>query len=74
VSPPGYTALPIDLNSTEVTTSFTNQAFETISSAINVVAGDVVYVRVQRFPGTSDDSYAGELGIMQQSGVLTAPE
>ena len=72
VSPPGYTALPIDLNSTEVTTSGTNQAVETISSAITVIAGDIVYVRVRRFPGTSDDSYAGELGIMQQSGVLTA--
>lgn len=63
-----YTALTI----TTVTLVGPNQAVEAESSIIGLTAGDIIYIKVQRTPNTSSDAYAGELGIMQQTGILTA--
>jgi hypothetical protein len=63
-----YTALTI----TTVATVGANQAVEAVSSAVAVAPGDIVYVQVQRSPGTSGDAYTGEVGVMQQLGVLTS--
>lgn len=49
-----------------------NQAVEALSAEITVAPGDLVYIKVQRSPAATDDQYAGELGIMQQVGVLTS--
>jgi hypothetical protein len=49
-----------------------NEAVEAISDAVTVDPGDIVYVKVERTPEDVSDSYGGELGIMQQVGVLTS--
>lgn len=64
-----YSAMTIN---TVATLSQANEAVEAASNAVNVNPGDVVYVKVERTPADVSDSYAGELGIMQQIGVLTS--
>lgn len=64
-----YTSLTID---TVATLTVANQAVEAVSDAIEVTPGDIVYVQVTRTPTAPSDAYAGELGIMQQVGVLTS--
>jgi len=49
-----------------------NQAVEATSSLIAVAAGTIIYIKIQRTPAAVGDAYAGELGIMQQTGILTA--
>lgn len=63
-----YTALAI----TTVASLTANQAVEANSSAFAVLPGDIVYVQVQRTPSAVGDTYAGELGLMQQVGILTS--
>jgi hypothetical protein len=63
-----YTALTMNT----VATLLANQAVEAISAAIAVDPGDIVYIKVTRTPSSPSDNYAGELGIMQQVGVLTS--
>ena len=63
-----YTSLTI----VTVATVATNQAVEALSSAIAVNPGDIVYIKVLRNPADPGDNYAGEVGIMQQIGVLTS--
>lgn len=48
-----------------------NYAIEALTAAVDVVAGDVVYVRVTRV-NPSGDGYVGELGVMQQNGILSS--
>lgn len=57
---------------TVATTSASNQAVEATSTAISVTAGDIIYIKVQRTPSAVSDTYSGELGIMQQVGILTS--
>ena len=63
-----YVALTIPT----IATISANQAVEAASSAIAVAPGDIVYIRVQRTPAAVGDTYAGELGVMQQVGLLTS--
>jgi hypothetical protein len=63
-----YTALTINT----VALVGANQAVEANSSLIQVNAGSIIYVKVERTPASLNDAYAGELGIMQQTGILTA--
>jgi hypothetical protein len=63
-----YTALAINT----VATLTTNQAVEALSDAIAVDPGDIIYIKVTRTPSAPSDNYAGELGVMQQVGVLTS--
>lgn len=63
-----YTSLTIDT----IALVGANQAVEANSSLIEVSAGAIIYVKVQRTPTDLTDTYAGELGIMQQTGILTA--
>ena len=49
-----------------------NQSVEATSSLIAVAAGTIIYIKIQRTPTAVGDAYAGELGIMQQTGILTA--
>jgi hypothetical protein len=63
-----YTSLTI----TTVATVGVNQAVEATSSLIAVAAGTIIYIKIQRTPAAVGDAYAGELGIMQQTGILTA--
>lgn len=63
-----YTALTINT----VALVGVNQAVEADSALIEVNAGAIIYVKVQRTPTALTDAYAGELGIMQQTGILTA--
>jgi hypothetical protein len=68
-----YTALPIDLDGGSPVTVQSNQAVETRSTGnLTVNSGDLLYIKVQRVPGSLADGYAGEVGIMQQVGILTA--
>lgn len=49
-----------------------NEAVEATATAFSVVPGDLVYIRVTRTPGAEyGDEYAGEIGLLQQVGVLT---
>jgi hypothetical protein len=64
-----YSSLTI---TTVATTSASNQAVEATSTAISVTAGDIIYIKVQRTPSAVGDTYSGELGIMQQVGILTS--
>lgn len=63
-----YTALTINT----IAVVGVNQAVEASSSLISVSAGAIVYIKLQRTPTAVGDAYAGELGIMQQTGILTA--
>lgn len=63
-----YTSLSI----VTVATLTANQAVEALSSTIAVAPGDIVYIKVVRNPSDPGDNYAGEVGIMQQIGVLTS--
>jgi hypothetical protein len=49
-----------------------NQAVETESEAFTVASGDIIYIKLARNPAATSDQYAGELGVMQQVGILTA--
>jgi len=64
-----YVSMTID---TVATLAAANESVEGLSDAVNVNPGDIVYVKVERTPEDASDSYAGELGIMQQIGVLTS--
>lgn len=57
---------------TVATLAAANESVEALSEAVNVNPGDIIYVKVERTPADVSDSYAGELGIMQQVGVLTS--
>jgi len=57
---------------TIATLAAANESVEAISDAVTVDPGDIVYVKVERTPEDVSDTYAGELGIMQQVGVLTS--
>ena len=57
---------------TIATLAAANEAVEATSTAIAVDPGDIVYVKVERTPEDVSDTYSGELGIMQQVGVLTS--
>lgn len=63
-----YSALTIV---TVATLTLANQAVEALSDPIAVDPGDIVYLKVVRNPSDPGDNYAGEVGIMQQIGVLT---
>tara|TARA_R110002020_G_scaffold16515_5_gene58252 strand:- start:133 stop:1983 length:1851 start_codon:yes stop_codon:yes gene_type:complete len=53
-----------------------NYAIEALTDDITVAPGDVVYVKVTRVgdptTGIISDGYSGELGIMQQNGILSS--
>ena len=66
-----FVALTID---TVATLTDANQAVEATSDPITVSPGDILEINVERDPDDAGDEYAGEVGIMQQVGVLTAPE
>jgi hypothetical protein len=57
---------------TVATLAGANEAVEAASSAFAVAPGDIVYIKLERTPAGGSDAYAGELGIMQQVGVLTS--
>lgn len=62
----------IALTCVTVATIGANEAVEAESSNFAVSPGDIVYIKVSRTPNNVGDTYAGELGIMQQVGVLTS--
>ena len=64
-----YVALTMD---TVATLAGANEAVEATSDSFAVDPGDIVYIKLERTPEDASDSYAGELGIMQQVGVLTS--
>jgi hypothetical protein len=64
-----YSAMVIN---TVATLDNANESVEAISNAVSVSPGDIVYVKVERTPADVSDNYSGELGIMQQVGVLTS--
>lgn len=64
-----YVALTMD---TVATLAGANEAVEATSNSVAVDPGDIVYVKLERTPEAVSDSYVGELGIMQQVGVLTS--
>tara|TARA_R110000851_G_scaffold52690_14_gene125442 strand:+ start:10517 stop:12334 length:1818 start_codon:yes stop_codon:yes gene_type:complete len=57
---------------TVATLTGANQAVEASSDSFSVDPGDTVYVQLERTPEDVSDAYAGELGIMQQAGILTS--
>jgi hypothetical protein len=57
---------------TAATLTDINQAVEIEADSFSVTPGDIVYVRVQRDPTDVADVYGGELGVMQQTGILTS--
>lgn len=66
-----YTALT-GFNPAAATLSAANQAVEVTSDSLSLNAGDIVYVKIERDPEAVEDGYAGEVGIMQQVGVITS--
>ena len=56
---------------TAATLASNDQAVEAESEAFTVAAGDLVFIRVTRQPGSLYDSYGGDVGFMQQIGILT---
>jgi hypothetical protein len=61
-------AMTVDTAFTGITA---NYAIEALTDDITVAPGDVVYIKVTR-SSPSGDGYAGELGIMQQNGILSS--
>lgn len=59
---------------TTVATVAANHAVEANSEPIAVAKGDIVYFRITRTPAAVSDTYSGEVGLMQQVGILTAGE
>jgi len=55
-----------------VATVDSDESVEATSNTLDVSPGDIVYIRVTRDPEDAADEYSGELGIMQQLGVLTS--
>jgi hypothetical protein len=43
------------------------------SHGFSVNPGDIIYIKVERFPATGSDGYPAELGIVQQKGLLNFP-
>lgn len=72
VTPVTVTQSYLALTIVTVATLTANQAVEANSSAFSVSPGDIVYVQIQRTPENIADTYAGELGLMQQVGILTS--
>ena len=64
-----YTAMVIP---TVATLSNSNESVEATSNPVLVNPGDIIYVKMERTPSAPSDNYSGELGIMQQVGVLTS--
>ena len=64
-----YTSLAMD---TIAALTAANQAVEAESDPIDVTAGDILYIRVLRDPEDALDEYAGDVGFMQQVGILTS--
>jgi hypothetical protein len=65
-----YTSVSIDT----VATLTANQAVEANSDPISVSKGDIVYFQITRTPSDVSDTYGGELGLMQQTAIITAQE
>lgn len=65
-----YASVVIDT----VATLTANQAVEANSDPIAVSKGDIVYFRITRTPSDVSDTYGGELGLMQQTAIITAQE
>jgi hypothetical protein len=63
-----YSALAI----TTTATITSNQAVEALSDPVAVTPGDIIYIKITRTPAATLDTYSGEVGVMQQIGVLTA--
>lgn len=61
---------PLTIETTAVVTA--NQAVEALSEGFEVQPGDIVYIQVKRIPAAIADNYTGEMGVMQQVGVLTS--
>jgi len=57
---------------TAATLTNINQAVEIEANSFSVNPGDIVYVRVERDPTDVSDVYAGEIGVMQQTGILAS--
>jgi hypothetical protein len=72
LSPVNVTQNYVTLSMNTVATVSSNQAVEATSAGIAVQPGDVVYVKVTRTPSALADTYNGEVGVMQQSGVLSS--
>jgi len=77
--PPAGLATPVNVTQSytnltilTVATLGANQAVEATSQTFAVNPGDIVYIQVQRTPNDPGDAYSGELGIMQQVGILTS--
>jgi hypothetical protein len=77
--PPAGLDTPVDviqaranLSITTVASVGANQAVEAISASVLVNPGDLIYIQVQRTPTDPADAYTGELGVIQQVGVLTS--
>jgi hypothetical protein len=77
--PPAGLATPVTVSQSfttitmvTVATVTANQAVEAVSNPITVQPGDVVYIKLTRSPADVSDAYNGEVGVMQQSGVLAS--
>lgn len=72
ITPVNVTQAYTSLTIATVATIGANQAVEALSDGFQVQPGDIVYILVQRTPADPGDAYAGEMGVMQQVGVLTS--
>lgn len=72
VTPINITQSYIPLTIVTVAALTSNQAVEALSDGFEIQPGDLIYVSVQRTPADNTDQYAGEMGVMQQVGVLTS--
>lgn len=72
ITPVNVTQAYTSLTIATVATVGANQAVEALSDGFQVQPGDIVYILVQRTPADPGDAYAGEMGVMQQVGVLTS--
>lgn len=64
-----WTPLTID---TVATLNNADESVEATSSEVSIVPGDIIYIKVTRDPNDASDEYPGELGIMQQVGILAS--
>ena len=60
----------ITTNTTTIATADSAVEF-TQATGITVNPGDIIYIQVARDPTDAGDTYGGEVGIMQQTGVLS---
>jgi hypothetical protein len=70
--PDGAAASITDLVTNAATIVTADSAVEaTQTTGITVDPGDIIYIKVSRDPADAGDTYGGEVGIMQQTGVLS---